>query len=138
MRAKLGVTEEAPADLIDDLLALLHEHDVDYTTFFRSLSRIALGAPVPVALAAWSERWATFLPTDRQATADAMNRVNPVYIPRNHLVEDALTEATVGNLDPLHRLVDAITQPFDERPGLEPYADPPPAGFGDYVTYCGT
>ena len=53
-----------------------------------------------------------------------MDRVNPVYIPRNHLVEEALAAATDGDLEPLERLLDAVTQPFDERPGLERYAAP--------------
>jgi uncharacterized protein YdiU (UPF0061 family) len=67
-----------------------------------------------------------------------MDRANPVVIPRNHLVEDALTQATVGDLAPLHRLIDAVTRPFEERPGLEDHAAPPPDDAGDYVTYCGT
>ena len=67
-----------------------------------------------------------------------MDRVNPLYIPRNHLVEDALTQATVGDLAPYHRLLDAVTRPFDERPGFETYAAPAPPGYGTHVTYCGT
>ena len=67
-----------------------------------------------------------------------MDRVNPIYIPRNHLVEEALTAATAGDLDPLYRLLDAVTAPYDERPGLERYASPAPEDFGDYRTFCGT
>jgi uncharacterized protein YdiU (UPF0061 family) len=67
-----------------------------------------------------------------------MDRVNPVYIPRNHLVEEALAAATVGNLDELARLLEAVTSPFDERSGLERYAEPAPESFGPYRTFCGT
>jgi uncharacterized protein YdiU (UPF0061 family) len=67
-----------------------------------------------------------------------MNRVNPVYIPRNHRVEEALTAATAGDLDPFHRLVDVVSRPYDERPGLDEYAGPAPVGCPAYVTYCGT
>jgi uncharacterized protein YdiU (UPF0061 family) len=67
-----------------------------------------------------------------------MDRVNPVYIPRNHLVEEALTAATEGNLAPLARLLDAVAAPYDERAGLERYAAPAPADFGAYRTFCGT
>ena len=68
-----------------------------------------------------------------------MDRVNPVYIPRNHLVEEALTAATAGDLDPFRPARSTWSpSPFDERPGLERYAEPPPAGFGDYLTFCGT
>jgi uncharacterized protein YdiU (UPF0061 family) len=67
-----------------------------------------------------------------------MNRVNPVYIPRNHLVEEALAAATAGDLGPFGRLLDVLAQPFDERPGLQPYAAPAPSSFGPYRTFCGT
>ena len=67
-----------------------------------------------------------------------MDRVNPVYIPRNHLVEEALAAATAGDLEPFERLVDVVTRPFDERPGLEAYAAPAPPSWGSYQTFCGT
>jgi uncharacterized protein YdiU (UPF0061 family) len=67
-----------------------------------------------------------------------MDRVNPLYLPRNHLVEEALTAATAGDLEPLHRLLDAIGDPYTERPGLERYASPAPVDFGVYRTFCGT
>ena len=67
-----------------------------------------------------------------------MDRVNPVYVPRNHLVEEALAAATDGDLAPLERLLDAVSAPYDERPGLERYAEPAPPDFGSYRTFCGT
>jgi uncharacterized protein YdiU (UPF0061 family) len=68
-----------------------------------------------------------------------MDRVNPVYIARNHHVEQALASATAGDLQPFQRLVDVVARPFDQRPGLEAYAGPAPASFaGTYQTFCGT
>ena len=68
-----------------------------------------------------------------------MDQVNPIYVPRNHLVEEALDAATAGDLGPVERLLDAVRRPFEERPGLERYALPAPPGFGDaYQTFCGT
>jgi uncharacterized protein YdiU (UPF0061 family) len=67
-----------------------------------------------------------------------MQRVNPVYIPRNHLVEEALAAGTAGDLQPLEGLLGAVTRPFDERPGLERYAAAAPEDFGAYRTFCGT
>ena len=87
----------------------------------------------PAALVAWVERWRALDPD----TA-AMDRVNPVYIPRNHLVEEALDAATAGDLEPFERLVAVLTRPFEERPGLESYAEPAPTSFGPYRTFCGT
>ena len=67
-----------------------------------------------------------------------MDRVNPVYIPRNHRVEEALTAATAGDMAPFQLLLDVVSRPYEERPGLEGYAGPAPAGDAPYVTYCGT
>jgi uncharacterized protein YdiU (UPF0061 family) len=151
MRAKLGLGEEAPRDgeLAEDLLVVLQAQRVDLTSFFRGLSRAALGdaepvralAADPAALDPWLARWRGELEargTDPAATAAAMDRVNPVYVPRNHLVEDVLAAGTAGDLEPLERLVDVLAEPFEERPGLEAYAAPAPADFGAYRTFCGT
>jgi uncharacterized protein YdiU (UPF0061 family) len=60
-----------------------------------------------------------------------------VYIPRNHKVEEALAAATAGDMRPTRELLDVLSRPFDERPGLEAYAEPAPAGV-PYRTFCGT
>ncbi len=70
--------------------------------------------------------------------AESMDRANPIYIPRNHLIEEALAAATAGDLAPVGQLLDAVTAPYDERPGLEHYAGPAPDDFGSYQTFCGT
>jgi uncharacterized protein YdiU (UPF0061 family) len=67
-----------------------------------------------------------------------MDSVNPAYIPRNHLVEEALSAATGGNLAPLQQLLEAVSEPFTERPGLERYLPGAPDAFGCYMTFCGT
>ena len=145
MAAKLGLTgasdDEETSALVDELLTLLRDEQVDYTSFFRRLGTAARGQAGPArgmfidlaAFDAWAARWRALGPD-----ADAMDRVNPVYIPRNHLVEEALAAATGDDLDPLTRLLDAVTSPFEERPGLERYAAPAPESFGAYRTFCGT
>ncbi|MGH2839666.1 MAG: protein adenylyltransferase SelO [Solirubrobacteraceae bacterium] len=151
MRAKLGLADGPGEDdaLIDDLLALLHAQRIDFTSCFRALSSSVRGMARPArslfadpsAFDAWSDRWRAQLSSqasDPESIAEAMDRVNPVYIPRNHQVEEALTAATAGDLEPFRRLLDVLAQPFDERPGLESYAAPAPASFGAYRTFCGT
>ncbi|WP_372790261.1 YdiU family protein, partial [Paraconexibacter sp.] len=143
MHAKLGlrVGPRADGSLVEDLLTLLHEHEVDWTSWFRALAAAAQGeetavrslVPVAAGLDAWLSRWRALEPD-----GEAMDRVNPVYVPRNHLVEDALTRATLGDLSPYRQLLEAVTQPFRERSGLEEHARPAPADAGTYVTYCGT
>jgi uncharacterized protein YdiU (UPF0061 family) len=151
MRAKLGLADGQADDdaLIDDLLALLRAQRIDFTACFRALSSSVLGDPAPVrslfaepsAFDAWADRWHARLSrqaTEPRAIADAMNRVNPVYIARNHQVEEALTAATAGDLRPFRRLLDVLAQPFDERPELQSFASPAPPTFGEYRTFCGT
>jgi len=139
MAAKLGLA--APdRDLAEDLLKLLRSQQLDFTRFFRALSagtaRTLFTEPEPFD--AWAVRRQVLLPADRATVAAAMDRVNPVYIPRNHRVEEALAAATDGELGPFRRLVDVVSRPFEERPGLADYAGPAPAGCAPYVTYCGT
>lgn len=145
MRAKLGlsagVDPEFATALVEELLVLLKQNHVDYTSFFRRLSQAARGDAEPARglfmdLAGfddWLARWTALGPD-----ADAMDRANPIYIPRNHLVEEALTAATDGDLGPFERLLAAVTEPYAERPGLERYASPAPEDFGKYQTFCGT
>jgi uncharacterized protein YdiU (UPF0061 family) len=138
MAAKLGLA--APdRELVTDLLELMRAQRVDFTRFFRALSAGAARAMFaePDPFNAWAARRAAALPADRATVAAAMDRVNPVYIPRNHRVEEALAQAARGEMGPLHRLLEVVSRPFDERPGLEDYAGPAPAG-APYVTYCGT
>ena len=135
MQAKLGVTGDT-GSLVADLLVLLEQNHVDYTSFFRGLGD---GAPVRdlfadiTAIDAWLARWREHGPD-----TDAMRQVNPVYVPRNHLVEEALAAATGGDLGPLEGLLTAVTAPYTERDGLSRYASPAPEDFGAYRTFCGT
>jgi protein adenylyltransferase len=145
MRAKLGLSADIDsadvASLVDELLALLKESRADYTSFFRGLSPAARGDAEATrglfvnlaGIDSWLRRWQALDPD-----SDAMDRSNPIYIPRNHLVEDALSAATAGDLDPLQQLLAAVTAPYDERPDFERYAAPAPEDFGDYRTFCGT
>ncbi|MDV8148038.1 protein adenylyltransferase SelO [Arthrobacter sp. B10-11] len=145
MKAKLGfragLDDEVASALVDELVALVQESRADYTSFFRHLANAARGRAGAArgmmldlaAFDAWAERWRGLGPD-----ADAMDRVNPAYIPRNHMVEEALTAATGGNMGPLERLMEAVGSPFDERPGLERYTAPAPDSFGPYRTFCGT
>jgi serine/tyrosine/threonine adenylyltransferase len=162
MRTKLGLgththtgtdtgtdtgTGTGTGTVIAELLTLMHEQRVDYTSCLRALSSAVRGdvAPVrslfaePDAFDTWCERWTALLGDDRFAIADAMDRVNPVYVPRNHVVEEILTAAAWGDLGAFDELLDAVTRPYDERPGLERFAEPPPGEFIEsYRTFCGT
>jgi serine/tyrosine/threonine adenylyltransferase len=136
-----GIDSQASGPLADELLALLQQDHIDFTGFFRRLAHAARGDAGPVqavftdrpAFDAWLERWRALSPDP-----ELMDRANPVYIPRNHLVEEALAAAQADDVGPLERLLEAVTRPFEERPGLERYAEGPPEDFGRYRTFCGT
>ena len=136
--AKLGLAEPAP-ELVGDLWTLMAAQRVDFTTFFRALAdgtaRDLFTDRAPFE--EWAGRRDALLPADRSAVAEAMNRVNPVYVPRNHRVEQALAAATAGDLGPFRRLVEVVSDPYTPRPGHDDDALPDP-GTDPYVTYCGT
>jgi uncharacterized protein YdiU (UPF0061 family) len=134
MRRKLGLSDEvedaAAVQVSEELLSLLENERVDYTSFFRRLAAGAIDEP----FAAWATRWRSLDPD-----VEAMRRVNPVYIPRNHLVEEALTAGAGGDMEAFDRLLRVLSSPYDERPGFERYAEPAPEDFGScYQTFCGT
>ncbi|GAA4920155.1 uncharacterized protein YdiU (UPF0061 family) [Actinomycetospora succinea] len=147
LHAKLGLTGEH-RELAEELVTLMADQKPDHTRFFRGLSAAARGDTSPVldlvvdrdAVDAWLSRWRTALESQERPvaeSADAMDRVNPVYIPRNHHVEAALDAAVAGDHAPFHQLVDVVSRPYEERPGLEDYAKGDPSATG-YTTYCGT
>ncbi|WP_347222430.1 protein adenylyltransferase SelO family protein, partial [Mycolicibacterium poriferae] len=145
MADKLGLPH-VPGDVVGGLagevLTQLQQNGLDYTSFFRRLAEAARGDAEPVRgefidLATfddWLTRWRALQPD-----ADLMDRTNPVYIPRNHLVEEALTAATAGDLAPFEALMAAVGSPFEERAGLERYAEPGQKEFtASFRTFCGT
>ncbi|TLP72894.1 protein adenylyltransferase SelO [Nesterenkonia sphaerica] len=145
MKAKIGLSDqddaEAARELVNEVMALLEKARMDHTLFFRRLSEAVSdeadppgeGGAQSAAFADWLTRWRS-----RRPDARLMNQVNPLYIPRNHLVEEALAAATEGDMEPFHQLLGVVTSPYEERPGLERYTEPAPEDFGDYRTFCGT
>src|SRR5687768_15527031 len=107
MRAKLGLTtaRAEDAELVEDLLELMRVHGVDYTSGFRALSAAVGGDEHPLrdrfadpgAIDTWAAQWSArraVEPVDPHSVAETMDRINPIYIPRNHLVEEALAAGT--------------------------------------------
>jgi serine/tyrosine/threonine adenylyltransferase len=145
LRAKLGlpaaVENAVVTELADELLELLRSSHVDWTSGFRAMGAAARGGTStvralfhdPATIGDWLARWRALGPDPGM-----MDRTNPVYIPRNHLVEEALDAATNGDLDAVQHLLEVAQHPFEEQAGLERYAGPAPQGFGRYTTYCGT
>ena len=155
MLKKLGLSEKADGDveLIQDLLQLMQAEKADFTLAFRFLSDLvspetasgggigALFGP-PGSFAPWLERWRQRI--DRESLHGAkrqrsMYAVNPVFIPRNHLVEEAISAAEKhGDFGPFNRLVDILADSFAYEPGKAAYAAPPRPEQVVRQTFCGT
>lgn len=158
LRRKLGLftARDDDQELAQELLQYMASSAADFTLTFRQLCEAADAAnPAPVrqvfaeqvfaeveAFDAWSARWhrrmkEESVSADQRATA--MRNANPLYIPRNHLVE-AVIQAAVERQDfaPFEQLLATVLHPYDERPGLERYAQPATPEERVLHTFCGT
>jgi uncharacterized protein YdiU (UPF0061 family) len=167
-RAKLGLAQEQEGDgeLFAALLRRMHETRADFTATFAGLAGLA--APEPTGsgagaggnagagtgtgastaakacgpdLGGWLADWRARLAREPAAPGEIVGRLeraNPVVIPRNERVEEALVAAEGGDLTVVHRLLEAIHAPYERTPANEPYRGGPPPGFGPYCTFCGT
>lgn len=154
LRAKLGLAVEDAGDLAlwQDLLKHLSDQEVDFTQFFRTLSKIPkeagpedemLQALVggPSMFGMWLLAWRARLNSETRSDAErqtAMLAVNPAYIPRNHLVEEALEQAEKGNMAFADKLMEVLAEPFEERQGFERYLLAPKPEEVIQNTFCGT
>lgn len=154
MQRKLGLATEHPDDgsLVEDLLERMAANRADFTLTFRKLCDAAAtpegdeGVRVlfndPGAYDAWASGWRQRLAEESGSgptRAVAMRAVNPLFIPRNHLVEEALEAATQRqDFHPFEQLLDVVSHPWDDRPGLERYAAPARPEETVSRTFCGT
>ncbi len=151
MRAKLGLAtaEDGDLSLIQSLLAAMQQNGADYTLTFRRLAGLLDGGDVPrdlfidpTAFDAWAEGWHARLAREGRAPAEvaaAMRAVNPLFIPRNHRVEQAIVAAErSGDFAPFERLMAILARPFDDQPDAADFAEPAPPGEEVRQTFCGT
>lgn len=147
MRKKLGLFNEETEDeaLIQSLLELMQEQKADYTNTFKDLTLGDLSKE-PLfnteAFKNWYQLWEERLDRQAQSRAEVkqlMEQSNPVVIPRNYRVEEAIDYATnKGDLSVLNKLLEVITKPYAYDQIDEAYTKLPPSGTKCYKTYCGT
>ncbi len=146
MRAKLGLFTHESDDkaLVDDLLAWMKRQSADFTNVFRTLSTRAAAADATRAdseFSSWYRRLEARRSRQPQSTGDAedlMRRHNPAFIPRNHLVEEALRAATdERDFTVMEKLLEVLATPYDHESDLPTFNSP---GKDDrsYRTFCGT
>jgi serine/tyrosine/threonine adenylyltransferase len=152
LRRKLGLFTNQDGDmaLVQDLLERMTENGADFTLTFRRLCDAALSEDAEVralfadaaAFDAWAVKWRARLASESVAPGEraaAMRAVNPIYIPRNHRVEAALNAAVERNdLRPFEELLEAVSQPYEERGGMERFAVPARPEERVSATFCGT
>ena len=148
MRSKLGLTETRvqDAELIDGILLLLARNGVDYTIFWRRLSHaVQLENFEPVrdlfadrpAFDAWLLSYSELLALDGKApAANLMLKTNPKFVLRNHLGEQAIRAAKLGDFSELQTLQRLLECPFDEHPGHDAYAAFPPEWASSIEISC--
>lgn len=135
MASKLGFERfHTPQDeeLLKELFELFEAQETDMTNFFRALAYVDPSNPTVSAfadvwygepssshltsMASWLQKWAERIITEDRSSDEriaAMNRVNPAFIPRNWLVQEAIDEAHTGSFERIHRLMDLIRTPYE-------------------------
>jgi protein adenylyltransferase len=146
MRSKLGLFTPEPDDkaLVDRLLAWMSRKGADLTNVFRSLSRATTAAALASEdpeFGAWCSGLEVRRSRQPQSAAEAeglMQRSNPAFIPRNHLIEEALAAATdEHDYGVMQRLLDVLSRPYDHDRDLPMFTQPGTDGR-HYRTFCGT
>jgi uncharacterized protein YdiU (UPF0061 family) len=148
LRRKTGLLTPRPGDdeLIQSLLKLMAANGADFTLTFRHLSDAAEGRDAaaralfkdPGAFDAWTDTWRGRLEHETNPAA-VMRTVNPAFIPRNHLVEAALSAAVErSDVQPFDDLLQVLSRPFEDDPAKAYYAAPPREEQRVLQTFCGT
>ncbi len=149
---KLGLDEIRESDkaMVDELFELMAAEKVDFTLCFRRLYDLACNPEQPIAelfefpdpFVPWLSRWRQRLDTDQltpDTRAERMAAANPAFIPRNHLVEEAIRAGEdESNFEPFLKLLERLSSACIYDPAQARYASPPSAGQEVERTFCGT
>ena len=154
LRRKIGLVERRPDDLslAQDLLERMASNGADFTLTFRRLCDAAVHSDGDVAVRSlftdphafddWAARWRQRLAEEGGETGDrqvAMRSANPAFIPRNHLVEEAIAAAvSKGDFSPFENLLAVLSRPYEDQPIFGRYAEPPRPEQIVHQTFCGT
>ncbi|MFQ5471065.1 MAG: YdiU family protein [Gammaproteobacteria bacterium] len=148
--AKLGIEAGSTiGGFITKTLDKMEQQKIDFNLFFRRLTQVAGGDDERILvelfsdyaagykwLSSWQDHWNIVV--NKAAALARMKNANPVYIPRNHRIEQVIDAAYQGNFDPFNELVDLLTYPRSEKVGMEHYELPPEPHEIVVQTFCGT
>lgn len=140
MREKCGLVGEEEGDeaLVKALLQMMETHAQDYTNTFRALTQGTFGEPFfeTPTFQAWKLRWEARRSGREEEGNRLMERVNPVVIPRNTYVDEAIEDALRGDVDRLKELIYVLRRPYDEN--VSSHWTEVPDQSEPYVAFCGT
>ncbi len=145
---KTGIPGGRGGDLAQGLLAILEAQEVDFTLAFRHLrNALADERPFlalfgqPAAAQDWLETWHDRIERiglSREETTATMHSANPVFIPRNHRVEEAIEAARRQDYSVFQRLYEVLLRPYEEQPSAKEFEAPPLSHEEVHTTWCGT
>jgi uncharacterized protein YdiU (UPF0061 family) len=133
---------EDDSDLVNDVFELMQRAEVDMTEFFRSLAKLDIDAPdlevlreafyredlynqLKTGFSRWLERYAARLRQDAETTQTRitrMNRLNPRFVLRNYLAQQAIEAAEQGDAGLIHELLDVLRRPYEEQAGRQAFS----------------
>lgn len=140
MLHKIGLENNNPSHyfLVDELLDIMFKNQLDYTNTFWELSNDTISNK-NLELKFWREKWYKIIKNSSKKAKELMKMNNPVIIPRNHLVEQALDEATKGSMNLFNELHKALINSYNYENNLSKFMNPPNEDFEkSYYTFCGT
>jgi len=130
--------------LVDDLLQLMQRFNKDYNNTFWLLSQDDFLKNTLINnsdFTIWYKKWKKHLNrfSNMNEAKDLMQKNNPIIIPRNHLVEEALEDASMGNMHSFEQLLHIISHPYQQQDNSDKFMKPPEASYEEnFQTYCGT
>ena len=144
MRDKLGLFGEDKNDLtlINKLLDWMKNNNADYTNTFSHLMGVEVDDQIYKNddFKSWTNEWEKRLKLNNSSEKhlELMKKTNPVVIPRNQKVEEALAYADKGNLETMNKLLKVLSNPYSDQENIIEFQKPTPAGNEKYQTFCGT
>ncbi len=143
MKKKLGLisNEENDKAIISELLNLMYNNQSDYTNTFRYLINNKLPQNKllnDTGFITWEQKWKNRIKQNQEEALNLMIENNPAFIPRNHLVEEALKDANDGSLEKFELLLNVLKKPYNEQLEYQNYSQPAPVTDKIYKTFCGT
>ena len=144
MRDKLGLFGDDKNDqiLINKLLDWMKNNNADYTNTFCHLMGVELDDEIYKNddFKDWYNEWQKRLKLNNSSDKhlELMKKNNPLVIPRNHKVEEALTDADKGNLETMNKFLKVLSKPYSVQENIIEFQKPAPISDEKYQTFCGT